>query len=423
MSISAKALSTTELDLILDTIQAGVVVFSSNSRVVYSNRAAGDLLGVPKESMLGMRAGDSYWAICNEEGDPIDVENYPVSRVLRDGEPIRGFICGMDLPDLNRRIWLHLNATPIFEGDRVDRVTVSFLGITEQVEALNRLQRSRESMELIFERTPMGMCVTDEHGNFESVNPAYLDIYGYAEAEMLGNHFTMVVPEENRQTLSDLHDRFIAGGEELRGSWDVMDKRGTAKAVLADAALVTGQDGRPKKVTFVMDITLEKEYERKLEELATRDPLTGLFNRRYFFEQLYREISRSKRYDDPVSLVMFDIDHFKKINDDHGHTVGDRVLQFLSDLMQESFRELDVLCRYGGEEFVVLMPNTDYDNARAAAERFRALIESSEFPEGPPVTISGGVGQYGYGTADDFISAVDALLYQSKENGRNRITG
>jgi hypothetical protein len=131
----------------------------------------------------------------------------------------------------------------------------------------------------IVENTPSGICITDEQGLFEYVNPAYCSIYGYAPQELIGNHFTIVVPEDHRSWLIELHDKFIAGTNEVRGEWPVKTKTGEQLFILADAVRITGTDGHPKKVTFVVDITARKKAEDELarsenllrEAVATKD--------------------------------------------------------------------------------------------------------------------------------------------------------
>jgi len=143
-----------------------------------------------------------------------------------------------------------------------------------------------------------------------------------------------------------------------------------------------------------------------------------------------REINRSRRYTRPFSLVMIDIDHFKKINDTWGHPAGDAILRELGALMRENFRKLDVPVRYGGEEFACLLPETPLEEAIQVAERFRIVVEQNAFRHGRqriPVTVSLGVAAVGGGpnadtmTAEDLLRFADRALYQAKQNGRNRI--
>ncbi len=143
---------------------------------------------------------------------------------------------------------------------------------------------SDQMMMQIIHATPLALCITNEQGIFEYANPAYCMFYGYAPVELIGEHFTKIVPPAARQRLTELHDQFVAGGSEIRGEWTVMDRAGTSHCVLADAARIVGQDGRPRKVTFVMDITQRKETERMREDIERlmrhelKTPLNAVIN-------------------------------------------------------------------------------------------------------------------------------------------------
>lgn len=161
---------------------------------------------------------------------------------------------------------------------------------------------------------------------------------------------------------------------------------------------------------------------------AIRDPLTGLYNRRYMEESLGRELRRAERSGEPVSLIMFDVDHFKNFNDTYGHEAGDLVLSELGGLVQEISRSEDVACRYGGEEFLLILPSAGLDIASQRAETIRRRVEDQlrliwEGRRLPKVTISLGVASYpAHGrTADEVVSAADQALYRAKEGGRNRV--
>lgn len=171
-------------------------------------------------------------------------------------------------------------------------------------------------------------------------------------------------------------------------------------------------------------ITLERaSYFRKQEELASCDGLTGLLNHRIFQESIRFEIERAKRYNHPLSLVMFDIDYFKKFNDKYGHPVGDEILKMVSFTTKGLVRITDSAFRYGGEEFCILLPETTAENAVNLAERLRRKIEANRAVRGLSVTISLGITGYNsQKTPEDFIDRADSMLYKSKENGRNRVT-
>ena len=165
-----------------------------------------------------------------------------------------------------------------------------------------------------------------------------------------------------------------------------------------------------------------QELALKLEELATRDALTGAYNRRKLDEVVQAEIERTKRYGHPLSLLMLDADHFKQINDAFGHKAGDEVLVGLAQELRAGIRAVDVLARWGGEEFIVLCPSIDLGEAAELAERLRAGIAARRFGEAGRLTVSLGVAQHRPGeAAGELFGRADAALYRAKEGGRDRV--
>lgn len=172
---------------------------------------------------------------------------------------------------------------------------------------------------------------------------------------------------------------------------------------------------------------LNRSLEEKIKEieiLSVTDQLTGIFNRRKFVEMLSKEINRSTRYDSVYSLIMFDIDHFKRVNDTYGHDVGDFVLKLLSKTIKDMLRQTDVFARWGGEEFMILAPEIDLDNALILAEKIRGVIEATDFSPVPKVTSSFGVlsnSTVGSQSFEYLTKSVDEALYEAKSSGRNRV--
>lgn len=161
-----------------------------------------------------------------------------------------------------------------------------------------------------------------------------------------------------------------------------------------------------------------------IQELATHDPLTYVYNRRHFFKLANREVERAKRYHQPLSVILFDIDHFKRINDTYGHPTGDRVLQKIAQRCRAILRELDIIGRYGGDEFIILMPSTELTNAAIAAERVRQGVLQENIDAGNgPLTISLGVAAYNENcnSIDTLLAHADKALYSAKSSGRNRV--
>lgn len=167
------------------------------------------------------------------------------------------------------------------------------------------------------------------------------------------------------------------------------------------------------------------ELLKQLEELSVKDPLSGAYNRRFLLRYIESGIEKHKETRAPLSIIMFDIDKFKRVNDDFGHLVGDEVIKGFASVLLQSCRNYDVVARYGGEEFILVMPGASEETAFARAEQIRLKVEASSFSEAidRPVTVSGGVASYitTYKTVEEFIAAADEHLYTAKETGRNKI--
>ena len=174
---------------------------------------------------------------------------------------------------------------------------------------------------------------------------------------------------------------------------------------------------------IILLILIIKRFVRdQLEIAVNHDPLTKVYNRHFYYESLKREIVRAQRYGKAFVLIIFDIDHFKKVNDTYGHDIGDLVLKELSRLCGEHIRRIDVLARIGGEEFSVLAPETDISSGVLLAEKLLNIVNDHEFEKVKHITISLGVAQYVAGDKlDDIFKRADIALYKAKNNGRNRV--
>ncbi len=187
------------------------------------------------------------------------------------------------------------------------------------------------------------------------------------------------------------------------------------------------QIGANTVVKFSIQDQLEEEYQRSIYESATRDGLTRIFNKKYFIDTLRKEFAYCLRHRVPLSLVMFDIDFFKKINDTFGHPAGDHVLQKVAAKVSETVRQEDLFARYGGEEFALMLRESPADNSIRCAERCRRAIDGADFAfNGTPikVTISLGVATLfdsDFAQPEELISAADKYLYRAKRSGRNRV--
>jgi diguanylate cyclase (GGDEF)-like protein len=187
------------------------------------------------------------------------------------------------------------------------------------------------------------------------------------------------------------------------------------------------QIGSNTVLKFSLQDALEEEYQRGIYESATRDDLTKLFNKKYFLDALKKEFSYCTRHRVPLSLMLFDVDHFKKVNDVYGHPCGDHVLMNIAQRVTETVRSEDVLARYGGEEFAVMLREQGADKAQVCADRCRRAVAQTPFTfngQEIPVTISLGIATLFEGdfkTPEELIAEADRYLYKAKAGGRNRV--
>lgn len=203
-------------------------------------------------------------------------------------------------------------------------------------------------------------------------------------------------------------------------------------------SLVHWYDGRAAKHSIAVDIAGLKEAQNELseayallalksvelEKASITDALTGLFNRRRLDQTFDHELGRACRYGHPLSLILIDLDRFKAVNDTHGHQMGDQVLQDVSAILRHGIRSADTVGRWGGEEFLIICPETDLDGAMAVAEKLRATVAAAAWPPTTPITSSFGIAQFNTGDSmKDLVARADAALYRAKTFGRNRVEG
>ncbi len=205
----------------------------------------------------------------------------------------------------------------------------------------------------------------------------------------------------------------------------VNDKLMITETILCDGDLI--KIGRTI-FKFLSGDNIENAYHEEIYRLTTVDGLTQVYNKRYFMENLERELSRAQRYGRDLSLLIFDIDHFKNVNDTYGHLAGDHVLKQMAELVKNNTRREDFMARYGGEEFAVILPEIDHDRAMVMGEKVRKLVEAEVFvfeKTSMPTTVSIGVATVddSISEATEMIKLADTNLYEAKRAGRNRVVG
>ena len=289
-----------------------------------------------------------------------------------------------------------------------------------------RLSESEEIFRSISNAAQDAIVMINDDGDISYWNNAAVEIFGYSREEVMGkNLLRLLAPARYLESHVKGFARFRETGEgDLVGKVseiEALRKDGAEFPIELSLSAVRIKDTW-SGIAIARDITGRRRSEEMLRQLATTDALTGIFNRRQFNISLEAEISRTQRYHTPLALILFDIDHFKRINDVFGHPVGDLVLKHLADLVRGKIREHDIFARWGGEEFVILTPGNGVDGARELAEKLRKEMEKYRFPEAGTVTSSFGVTElHADDKAEDLLKRVDEALYQAKEMGRNRV--
>ncbi len=308
--------------------------------------------------------------------------------------------------------------------------------ILEQ-EVYNKLTYQNMIMEAIFNSTRDLLFYKDytsDEGVYMGCNDAFAALVGRTKEEIIGkNDFELF--DEKVGALFQKKDRAVIENKinMINDEWVTYPD---GKEVLLSTQKSLFQDP-DKNIIGIMaisrDITREHHYKSEIEKqmeknelLANTDSLTGIANRRYFFEMAEKMLNRACREKSPLTLMMIDIDFFKKVNDTYGHIIGDHALKYVAETLQRHLREDDVLCRFGGEEFIVLLPDISLEKGIEIAERIRIFFSENDWQyekdNAIPIKISIGIGAYEKKThLREFIHKVDQNLYHAKEKGRDRV--
>lgn len=320
----------------------------------------------------------------------------------------------------------------------------SYLICHRQKQIERKLRFSEQRADSVFEYSDIGMSIIDLNAKLLRVNRKFCEILGYSEAEMLMMSFKETTYQEDLELETTLMESVISGqAESCHIEKRSYHKDGYIIWNYVTLSLVRDDLGNPSHlVAQIQDITARKTAEEKLrvakeqaekardraEYLAYTDYLTGLLNRRSFMIRLEEEFQRSIRQDRDFGLILTDIDKFKRINDTYGHQAGDAALQEFADCLRKQSREYDFIGRYGGEEFVVCLPDTNIEQATAIAERMRCAVEERQIIIQPEQVIINITASFGVVTLrndcdnlDSLVARADQLMYKAKAEAGNNV--
>ncbi len=350
-----------------------------------------------------------------------DVSLYDATRLMEENRLRRLIVV-----DSNDNVLGIVTQSDIIKNIRADYIELLKKMLEERSRALTE---SETKYRTLVEQSLEGIMIIQE-GLIKFVNPTLLRILNYDEKEMVGENILRFISTEDIGLVSKIlnkssDDREVKFPLEIR----MMHKNEETTYMEVLSTLIQ-YEGNPAILTTLRDITERKKTEAELKRLVITDDLTGLFNQRYFYTQVEREIEMVKRHGRLLSMFLIDIDMFKDFNDTYGHWEGDNVLKKIGEILQKNIRKIDMAFRYGGEEFIVLLPETKHEAAIIAAERIRKAVAQTVFypftlnghPDVVNKTVSVGVTEFHLeDNVKSFLKRVDNAMYEAKKSGRNKV--
>jgi len=401
------------------------------SRFTYVSPKVIDIMGLPPSELLAdpnaaielIHPEDlpAYLSTLKECSNQLSYRYWEGRYVLQDG----------------RTIWTSLSAMPRQIADGGVLWTGLLQDITEQKLLNEKIAKSENLYRSLITSLSEGvMLISAEDGEVQACNQSAQKILGLTEEQLVGrsarnNNWNIIHENGNALSYTETPSYLaITSGKSIQNRILGIEIPGRGLRWLSFSAepLFKNEEAQPyAAVTSFFDVTDVKELTQKLEYQAHVDFLTGAYSRGYFYELANIELSRAKRYDKTFSLMLLDIDYFKKINDQYGHDAGDVALKKLVVILKDTLRDLDIIGRFGGEEFIVLLPQASIENTKIIAERIRRLVSNEAIwdPSGHLIkmTISIGIAELdpAISTIDAIIKIADNALYQAKEGGRNQV--
>lgn len=398
---------------IFDAVQDSIFLHDLEGRFIYLNENAWKTRGYTQDEMMKMTVQEldapeytaSYPATMKAAVDQMRVKGhmkFKVEHLCKNGDRLPVEIYAK-LVTLNNHEYILSSARDI----------------RDQIVAQEKILQLSKVVEQIDD----GVVITDKNGNITYVNPAFTEHTGFSEEDILGKTHRLLKSGTYDQSFYKDLWKIILHGDVFRMT--VVNRKKNGELFYESKTISPLKDEQGVITGFVSsgkDVTKETLLYQEIERVATIDQLTGIYNRHKFEKLLMLEMERSRRFVQPLSLILIDIDHFKSVNDRYGHDTGDEVLVQFVKVIQNNIRQIDIFARWGGEEFLILSPNTDFENVQILAEKLRLAIENTDFPKVSHITISQGVAMFEKeDTFDDVFSRVDKRLYWAKEHGRNQV--
>ena len=429
--VEIKLINSEEKFRMLAESSSFAIMMHQGDQWLYANLAAVEISGYTEEELYGMHFWDivhpDYREMVKQSGynrqqGKVMPRAYEFKIIAKNGV----------------EKWVSLTGNPIQYEDKPTAL-VSVTDITERKQAEDALKESENKFRTIFENNSSAMAIIEKDTTISMVNKEYCRIGLYEEKDVIGTSWTKQIPSEDLKRLEEYNRKRLINPKSAPSNYEFSfyRKDGQIRNGLISVAVLPNTQ---KIVASFIDITERKIAESQKEaaiealqnsehrylELSIIDDLTQLYNSRHFYAQLEKEIERSNRYEQPLTLLMLDLDKFKDFNDTYGHVQGDYVLSRLGHAIKRSLRETDSAYRYGGEEFTIILPMTVSDEGIVTAKRIQKEFRKENFSliAGQEIymTVSIGLAQHNPNEEiKTFVHRVDQFMYKVKKTGRGKI--
>ncbi len=418
---AARKVKTSEqlMKAVTDHLPALVSYWTAELECRFANGAHFEWFGKEPEQMKGIRMQDLL-------GEDLFGKNEPFVRAALQGRPQQFEYTLTKQDGSEGHTWAQY--IPDRSNGRINGFFALVSDITPIKDIQIALAESEWKLKTIIHAEPECVTILGSDGMIQQMNPAGLSMIGAeSEEQAIGLRLYTLIDPQYHADIDDLM-AVAARGESGVLMFELTGLTGVHHWVECHAVPMRGKDGQITGCLCVIrDMTDRKKVELELQKLAQTDSLTGLNNRRHFLSLAEQEAQRSHRYGGPLTVMMIDIDHFKKVNDTYGHKSGDAVIRSFADLCRNSLRSVDIIGRLGGEEFAVMMPETDIEHASTAAnllkQRAAQILVAGEKGEAIRFTVSIGVASRTVmdHDLDALLSEADQALYEAKQTGRNKV--
>lgn len=407
------------LEAMINNVGAYIYSKDINGCYTYANNLVLDLFNCSLEELLGKDDSHFFDLSLSQAIKENDQQVLLHGKVIEVEET--NFIKGNHEPRIYKVV-----KTPLYFQDKIVGMSVISTDITEDKLLQKTLNENKKLLNAVLDNVDAYIYMKDKERRFLYVNSNVANIFGLPAQDIIGKLDSEVVPQDVADHFWESDKLVFESNQRHTIEEELKADDGKMHRYLSVKIPYQSDKETPSIIGFSTDITELYQLKEEFRKQANSDPLTGLYNRRYFVEQAEKEFHRAKRYNLSLSLLSLDIDHFKKINDKYGHPVGDSVLIQLTQNLLPSLRNEDVLARIGGEEFSILLPEISAKQAKLVAERIRCEQESNiiqgDWDGDITALVSIGVATLSSTdeTFDELFSRADKALYVAKNTGRNQ---